>query len=112
MKKVSLIFALLFTFTQSGWASEAPAPQQVSVSVTENGFEPARLQVEAGREVLLTVTRKTDATCAKSIIIPKLKLKETLPLNKAVTLKLPKLEKGELKFSCGMGMISAFINAN
>ena len=111
MKNVCLAIALTIGFTQSSLATESVKPQQVNVAVTEKGFEPSSLQVEAGRETLLTNTRKTDETCAKSILIPKLKLKASLPLNKPVTLKLAKLEKGELKFSCGMGMIEAVINA-
>lgn len=110
MKNISFVFALVLGFAQSGFAVSDNGPQQVSVAVTEKGFEPSRLQVEAGRAVQLTITRKTDATCAKSVMIPKLKLKENLPLNKPVTLKLAKLEKGEIKFTCGMGMMESIID--
>lgn len=77
----------------------------IDLVVTENGFEPNSINVKPGTEVVLKVTRKTDATCATKIHVPSQKVKADLPLNKTITVALGKLEKGEIRFACGMNMI-------
>ncbi|HMI89716.1 MAG TPA: hypothetical protein VK509_00055, partial [Polyangiales bacterium] len=41
----------------------------VEMEVTEAGFVPANIKVKKGKPVELLITRKTDATCAKDIVI-------------------------------------------
>lgn len=81
------------------------ALQIVRVSVTEKGFEPERLTVAAGQPIRLEVTRTTDATCGKEIVIPALNTRKELPLNQAVVIDLPAQQGGELGFECGMQML-------
>jgi plastocyanin domain-containing protein len=100
---------LLLTFSMllSGFAMAKPAtPQTVDLAVTENGFEPASVNVKANTRVTLKITRKTDSTCATQIQIPAKNIKTDLPLNKTVTVELGKLEKGEIRFGCGMDMMA------
>lgn len=75
------------------------------VAVTDEGFQPSEIKLEAGQEMTLRVKRTTDKTCAKKITVPSRKIKLDLPLNQAVDVKLGKLEKGSVKFGCGMGMM-------
>jgi plastocyanin domain-containing protein len=91
-------------------ATTVSSAQTVSVSVTEKGFEPSTLKVESKKDVILMVTRKTDATCAKEIVFPAMKIKKELPLNKVVAINLGKLAKGNINFSCAMDMVSGVIN--
>jgi len=81
----------------------------VDLAVTENGFEPNSIDVKPGSDVVLKVTRKTDSTCAKEISVPSKKIKKALPLNTAVNVGLGRLDKGEIKFACGMNMISGVV---
>lgn len=104
MKWISLLG--LMTLFNSASAETKTIP----VQVTEKGFEPAQIAVNAGESVTLSVTRKTNATCATEIHIPSLKMKKELPLNKTVQIDLGKVEKGEITFSCGMDMISGKVN--
>lgn len=101
----SVLFALLFVLAQ------AHAATNIKIMVTEKGFEPLIIKSKANEEVSLTITRTTDSTCAREMVIPSLKIKQALPLNKAVTVNLGKLQKGEIKFSCGMDMYKGVINA-
>lgn len=107
---IALIPSLTLCFFQST-AHGAEKATVVEVAVTENGFEPAEINVKAGTPVTLKITRKTDATCAKSVDIPSKKMKKDLPLNKAVTIELGKLTNGELKFACSMDMFTGKIVA-
>ena len=79
--------------------------QIVNLTVTEKGFVPSSVNVRAGSNVELKITRKTDSTCATQIQIPSKKIKKDLPLNKTVSIEIGKLEKGEISFGCGMDMM-------
>lgn len=86
--------------------SAAAGAQQVSVRVTENGFEPAELAVAAGRPIRLTITRETEQTCATRVVFASLNLKRSLPLHEPVTIDLPAQPAGaRLAYACGMDMV-------
>ncbi len=90
-------------------AVHGAAPQTIDLKVTEKGFEPNRVKVAKGEPLKLVVTRKTDATCAKEITIPGENIRAELPLEKPVTLAFTPKKSGDLKYSCGMGMIGGVI---
>ena len=108
MKKT--IITLLAFLAFNVFAADKVATQTVDLTVTEKGFQPSTLDVGAGKAVTLKITRKTDDTCATKIVIASKKIKKDLPLNKTVTVELGKLEKGEIRFACGMDMITGIIN--
>jgi plastocyanin domain-containing protein len=77
---------------------------EIPVSVTENGFEPSRIEVKHDQPVTLLVTRKTDQTCATEIVVPSRGITQSLPLNETVRVALGPLKTGEVAFACGMDM--------
>jgi plastocyanin domain-containing protein len=89
--------------------SVAATVQRVEITVTDKGFQPERIVVKKGDPLELVVTRKTDDTCAKKITIPDLKVKAALPLNEAVTLRFTPAKAGELKYVCGMDMVTGVL---
>lgn len=106
MKKY--LFALLIVLGfQNIQAKESV--KNIDLKVTENGFEPSEIKVVPGTHVVLNVTRKTDVTCATQIKIKDKNIKEELPLNKTVKVDLGVLKKGDIRFACGMDMISGHI---
>ena len=111
MKSLILI-AVLALGAQSTFATEKPSngnAQIISMEVTETGFVPSTLHATPGKPATLRITRTTDATCATAISVPSRKVKVNLPLNKPTDVKLGKLTKGEIRFACGMGMLSGTI---
>lgn len=104
----SITFALLFALNLQPAIAQTK-DQVVDLQVTENGFEPSSVDVKPGVPVVLKVTRMTDSTCATKIKIQSKNIKKDLPLNKPVTIALGKLEKGEVRFGCGMDMITGHI---
>ena len=112
MKKTIMILALSFIaiVTQAADKTNKVAGQSVNLTVTEKGFQPSTIDVGAGKDVTLKITRKTDKTCATQINIPSKKIKKDLPLNKEVSVELGKLDKGEIRFACGMDMVTGIIN--
>lgn len=104
----TFVFALLFAMNLQPTLAQAK-DQIVDLQVTEKGFEPSSVDVKPGVAVVLKVTRKTDATCATQIKIQSKNIKKDLPLNKTVTVSLGKLDKGEIRFGCGMDMITGTV---
>src|SRR5438093_334914 len=78
--------------------------QSATVEVTGNGFEPSSLKLKAGAPAKVTFVRKTDATCAKEVVIKEYKIERKLPLNEPVTVEFTP-HKGEFSFACGMEML-------
>lgn len=104
----SFVFALFLVVNIQPTLAHAK-DQVVELQVTEKGFEPNSIDVTPGAPVVLKVTRKTDSTCATQIKIKSKNIKKDLPLNKPITIALGRLEKGEIRFACGMDMITGNI---
>lgn len=91
------------------WTVAAGEPRTVQIAITSNGFEPSRVKVTTGEPLRLVVTRKTDDTCAKEIVIPEEHLRADLPLDRPVTLRFTPMRAGELRYACGMNMVTGVI---
>ena len=81
----------------------------VEMQVTEDGFVPAKIKALKGEKLRLVITRKTDRTCAKEIVIKDAGVSEKLPLQKTVTVELTPKKSGEIRYACGMDMISGVV---
>lgn len=86
------------------------ARQVVEISVTSAGFVPARIEVKKGQKVQLVVTRKTERTCATEIVIKDQGIHQSLPLNQPVQVEFTPKKSGEIRYACGMDMISGIIS--
>jgi plastocyanin domain-containing protein len=106
----TLVIGLLVVIGCTG--NKKSNSQEVKITVTENGFEPARAVIHKGEPVTLIVERKTDQTCAKEIVLQGLNIKKDLPLNQAVRIVLPADVIGDsLSYACGMDMYTGVIIA-
>lgn len=79
-----------------------PLANEVSMKVTDKGFEPQDLRVKKGNPVKLTITRVSDASCATEIVIDEYGIKTPLPLNEAVSVTFTPKQSGQLKYGCAM----------
>ncbi len=88
----------------------ADSVQVVEITVGPEGFQPERVELEAGIPARLIFTRTTDATCAKQVQIPAFDVEKTdLPLNEPVTIEIMPPEAGTFTFACGMDMLAGAI---
>jgi plastocyanin len=101
------VVGTFFAFVAPALAKDSPKTQSVKIEVTEKGFLPSEINVLPGTDVTLEVTRKTDTTCSTEIQVPSKKIKKALPLNQPVSIALGKLDKGEIRFGCGMNMMDS-----
>jgi cobalt-zinc-cadmium efflux system membrane fusion protein len=96
----------------AGMSSEsAPRPelQGARVLVTENGYEPAKLMLQAGQPARITFVRTTDKTCGTEVVFPSLSIRRALPLNEPVAVEFTPKSSGEIGFVCGMNMLRGTI---
>jgi plastocyanin domain-containing protein len=84
-------------------------PRIIDMTVTKRGFNPARVAVQKGEPVRLVVTRETEQTCAKEIVISDAGVREKLPLDKPVTIEFTPQKTGEIRYACGMDMVSGVL---
>jgi len=91
--------------TKPAPAPVAAGPRTIAMEVTEDGFVPANVKLKAGEPIVLVVTRKTDETCAKDLLIDGTDIKQELPLNKAVEIAWTPKTAGKVKFGCAMDMM-------
>ena len=73
------------------------------IAVTTKGFEPGAITVPARKPVGLVFTRKTDATCTKTVVLTLddgKKLERALPLDKPVEVEVTFPRAGKLGYAC------------
>ena len=106
---IRILIAAAFLASAAPVTALADSARRIEIRVANKGFEPDRIAVKKGEPIELVVTRTTDDTCAKRIAIPDAKLKAALPLNQPVTLNLTPTRSGEMKYACGMDMVSGLL---
>ena len=85
------------------------ATQTARIAVTEKGFAPDTLRVQAGSPARFSFVRTTDNTCATEVAFPLLNIKRTLPLNEPVSIEFTPTKSGEIAFVCGVNMLKGVI---
>jgi plastocyanin domain-containing protein len=80
----------------------APAGRKIELTVTSQGFAPTPVTVKQGEALTLVVTRKTEKTCAKELVIPSEGIHVALPLDQPVEVHLTPKKTGELRYGCAM----------
>jgi len=86
-------------------------PREVRIAVTENGFEPATVEIPKNEAVTLLVTRKTDQTCATEMVFAETGQRYELPKDQVVRIELPAGQPDTLNYACGMNMYKGAIVA-
>ena len=105
MRVLSKMMLLVLLVLVAGCAAKSVVTgQRVSILVTENGFEPAVVNVKAGEPVTLLVKRTTDQTCATELVMKEQHIHQTLPLNHEVAITFTPSHTGDLVYACGMDM--------
>ena len=110
------LFALVIPFA-CGIALADPAPKskadlKIEISVTKRGFEPDSITVPANKPLTLVFTRKTDATCTKTVVLSLddgKKVERALPLDQPVAIDVTFPKAGRLSYACSMDMTRGII---
>ena len=86
-------------------------PAEVAIELTDAGFVPAVANVPKGQAVTLVVTRKTDKTCVTEFVMDAKGIRRNLPLGQAVEITFTPERPGELRYACGMDMMTGQVVA-
>ena len=88
-------------------AADSAKPARFAIAITKNGFEPGSITVPAKTPVTLVFTRKTEATCTKTIVVTVedgKTIERELPLDKPVEIAATFPKAGKLGYACTMNM--------
>ena len=84
-------------------APEVPQQQTLELTVTAAGYTPSLATVKTGVPLTLTVTRTTNNTCAREIIIDSYNINKPLPMNQPVVIELTP-GTSDISYHCAMSM--------
>ncbi|MGQ0736213.1 MAG: cupredoxin domain-containing protein [Acidobacteriota bacterium] len=78
--------------------------QEVTVRV-EGGYDPAVIELEAGRLVRLIFDRREDNPCSEAVVLPAFGIHRDLPAFAQTSVEFTPPTPGRYEFTCGMGML-------
>jgi plastocyanin domain-containing protein len=84
--------------------------QRITIRV-EGGYDPAVVEVAAGRPVELTFDRRETNPCSEEVVVSALGIRRELPAFQNTTIALTPPAPGRYEFTCGMGMLHGAIVA-
>ncbi len=82
--------------------------QRITIRV-EGGYDPAVVEVAAGRPVELTFDRRETNPCSEEVVVSSLGIRRELPAFQKTMIALPPSAPGRYEFTCGMGMLHGAI---
>lgn len=88
----------------------ADGVRSVPIEVRTEGYAPDRIPGKPGEKLKLVFTRKVDGACFEELKTPDGKL-IPLPKDKPVEVPVTVPQEGEVKFACGMDMLSGVVVA-
>ena len=81
----------------------------VRISISKNGYEPARIELKKGVPAKLAFTRTDAENCGGTVVFPSLNIRRDLPVGKTEIIEFTPAETGEISFACGMGMYRGIV---
>ncbi len=85
--------------------------QSATITVYATGYDPNRIRVKAGIPIKVNFVTKNTQGCSRAIIFPSLGIQKILPETGTTAIELPALAKGNVPYSCSMGMFRGEIVA-
>ncbi len=86
-----------------------PSEQTLTINATDDGYVPNIFKAKAGIPTKITLITKNTYSCTRAFVIPSLNLQKILPETGSELLTLPAQKRGQLRFSCSMGMYTGQI---
>jgi plastocyanin domain-containing protein len=86
----------------------ATGERRVAIDVGKTGYTPSRIEAKAGEKLILAFTRTADTECGKFVKVAGGEQKE-LPMNQVVELPVDVPQDGEVRFACGMDMLTGTV---
>jgi plastocyanin domain-containing protein len=94
----------LFSKRVATAAVAAGGIQEATVRV-EGGYDPAIVEVDAGRPVRLTFDRRETNPCSEEVVLSAFNIRRELPAFSKTVIEFTPQAPGRYDFACGMGML-------
>ncbi len=85
-------------------AKPAKGVQRATITVN-GGYSPSMIKVKHGMPVELTFVGGKNIGCGGTVIFKSLKISKEVAVGKSTVIKFTPSKKGEIPFTCGMGML-------
>ncbi|MFN0246039.1 MAG: cupredoxin domain-containing protein [Kofleriaceae bacterium] len=99
------------TLAASKGTAVAPT-KRIAIEANDDGYVPARIEIERGTATTLVFKRTTKHTCATEVVFTMpdgTRVEKELPLDIEVEIPLRIEKPGEIRYSCGMDMFRGTI---
>lgn len=98
-------FGKKLSVAEASYARGNAADGQGDIRIkVDGGYNPAAFKIKKGVETTLKITRSDSSSCLEEIVLPDFKIKQYLPLNEEIEIKINPDVAGEFPFHCGMNM--------
>ncbi len=101
---VGLFFLWLRFQRQQEAAVQTATGTQRQTIVVRGAYAPNVVSIQAGITTELIFDRQEDTECSRFVTFAGLHIRQDLPAFQQTTVMLPALPKGEVHFTCDMGM--------
>jgi plastocyanin domain-containing protein len=110
MKPFDWLVVGLMGAAVAGCSQSLPSdPRSVQLTVSESGFAPLEVSARQGVPLTLLVTRVSEASCAREIIIPEAGVRRSLPVREEVGITFTPERRGEMRYTCCEDMVGGKI---
>jgi plastocyanin domain-containing protein len=89
--------------------SDEQYKSEITLVVAEGIYQPAHISLLKDESQVITFIRKDASPCAAPVLFLDLEISADLPLNKAVSVQLPAMKKGEYAFHRQMKMYNGTV---
>lgn len=83
--------------------------QELRIEASGQGYVPNHFIAQTDQPIRLRLITNDTFSCSRLFTIPSLGIEKELPMSGETVVELPALPKGELYFSCSMGMFTGLI---
>jgi plastocyanin domain-containing protein len=85
--------------------------RRIAIEAGLGGYKPGRIDAKPGEKLVLVFTRTAEGECLSQVKVAGGEVQE-LPMNQPVEIAVTAPDTGDLRFACGMDMVTGVIAVN
>ncbi len=85
-------------------ASVVNGKQEVTINLTDKGYDPAKIKIKKGVPVTVKLVTNDTYGCIRAFVVPSLNIQKVMPKTGEDSFEFTPTEAGTISFTCSMGM--------